>query len=232
MQHKMTDGTSTKENFFQNLSNLDSHDDQIVDEGRLASEAFFNASRKGSSAWHRRGSSRETSPATSGQTEGLRPSNTTSRPFNVQKVQRTASTHMTATSLGFLGTYGNNKTSKEPFADERASNHPARTLQLEPTTSAPIITSTPSLMPSSSAPKMSGKRKRENAAPQIPEEQRMFKNLLFCTIQYEKSGESTDNGQISSRTVTLTRPERCGSKRPFSMELLGLKIGALVLRMS
>jgi len=112
----MADQTSatSKEAFFEMLNKLDSDDEPVAEEGRLASETFLKGSKEGtskklkksSSALHHRGSSRNTSPS-SIQADEPRPSNTLSHAFTAQKMQRTASAPVAASSLGSSGRDGN-----------------------------------------------------------------------------------------------------------------------------
>jgi hypothetical protein len=194
----MSDEATSKEAFFQTLSKLDSDDEQIIDEGRLTSEAFLTKSSKGlsrmgSSALHGRGSSRNASMASLREVGRANPSNTTDHPLSAQKVQRTISTPIFATSLGSTGTNDHDIARKAQVSAQITPNHSIAPVPLRHTTSAPIRISAPSAMPSYPAPRTSGKRKRCDVAPQMPENQRIFRDLLFCTVEDEKSGDCTDN---------------------------------------
>jgi hypothetical protein len=185
----MADDIITKEDFFRTLYNLDSEDDSIHDGGRLASESFIRNSTKAkspiekdSSALNRgRGSSHSTEPTPSDQGKQPGPLNTPQRPFTAQNVQRTVSAPLNSISVGSSDRDGNSREWKAPPSSDRASHYPQPLLQLKHTISAPIQTLKSPLMSSSNAIKASGKRKRDSNNRRVPEGQRIFKDLHFCT---------------------------------------------------
>jgi hypothetical protein len=175
--------TSTKkEAFFRRMAKLsDVEDEPVNDRGRLASEKFLKGVKKvaqiAPSALHR-GSNRNTSLQEPHQAEEVERTSRNIGPSNAEKVHRRVS----APAAAWPSTASSKGDSTKNHDQERpAPSPPKSSLKLKHTTSAP-----PQLlglvgMPSSAVSKSTGKRKRVEESPMVPEGQRIFRGLSFCT---------------------------------------------------